>query len=123
VTQPGYETRDAAPKPLLWFAVGLTALCFVAAVASRSLERSWRARADAASAEHPMAAERTEPTAPLLQATTGVELAEHRVRELFLVEGCDWVDAENGIVRIPVATAMELLLERGLPVREGGGSR
>ena len=28
-----------------------------------------------------------------------------------------WVDKQNGIVRLPIDRAMELLLQRGLPVR------
>lgn len=33
----------------------------------------------------------------------------------------DWVDQKNGVVRIPIDQAMELLAQRGLPVRPEGG--
>jgi hypothetical protein len=33
----------------------------------------------------------------------------------------DWVDEKNGVVRIPIDQAMELLAQRGLPVRPEGG--
>lgn len=33
------------------------------------------------------------------------------------LEGYDWVDKNKGIVRIPIERAMDLLAERGLPVR------
>lgn len=32
----------------------------------------------------------------------------------------DWVDQKNGVVRIPIDKAMELLAQRGLPVRPEG---
>jgi hypothetical protein len=36
----------------------------------------------------------------------------------------DWVDQKNGVVRIPIDKAMDLLAQRGLPVRpEGGAAR
>ncbi len=33
------------------------------------------------------------------------------------IETCDWVDKDRGIVKIPIERAMDLLVERGLPVR------
>jgi hypothetical protein len=30
-----------------------------------------------------------------------------------------WIDPEKGVVRIPIDRAMDLLVERGLPVRAG----
>src|SRR5215469_9262906 len=33
------------------------------------------------------------------------------------LEGYDWVDKNKGIVRIPIERAMDLIAERGLPVR------
>lgn len=34
-----------------------------------------------------------------------------------------WVDKQNGIVRLPIDRAMELLLQRGLPVRSAANSQ
>jgi len=34
----------------------------------------------------------------------------------------DWVDQKNGVVRIPIDKAMDLLAQRGLPVREPGAA-
>ena len=34
----------------------------------------------------------------------------------------DWVDQKNGVVRIPIDKAMDLLAERGLPVRAAGAA-
>ena len=45
-------------------------------------------------------------------------LAELRASEAQLVNSYGWVDKTNQIVRIPVADAMRLTLQRGLPARE-----
>src|SRR5581483_882040 len=34
-----------------------------------------------------------------------------------------WIDRSNGIVRIPIDRAMDLILERGLPTRTNGNSQ
>ena len=36
-----------------------------------------------------------------------------------MLNGYGWVDKANGVVHIPIERAMQLTLERGLPVREG----
>ena len=41
----------------------------------------------------------------------GSRLIDHRVASP------GWVDQKTGVVRIPISRAMDLLLERGLPVR------
>lgn len=45
-------------------------------------------------------------------------LAELRATEANLVGTYGWVDKTNQVVRIPVADAMRLTLQRGLPARE-----
>ena len=45
-------------------------------------------------------------------------LAELRASEAQLVNNYGWVDKANQIVRLPVADAMRLTLQRGLPARE-----
>ena len=35
-----------------------------------------------------------------------------------LIESYGWVDQKQGIVRVPIKRAMELLVERGLPVKD-----
>jgi hypothetical protein len=34
-----------------------------------------------------------------------------------------WIDRQNGIVRLPIDRAMQLLLQRGLPVRSAPQNR
>lgn len=54
---------------------------------------------------------------PNLQLDPRQELLALQAREAAELNSYGWVDRTNGIVRIPVERAMELVLERGLPVR------
>ena len=49
------------------------------------------------------------------------DLQSLRTAEEALATSYGWVNREAGTVRIPVARAMELLLERGLPVPPKAG--
>jgi hypothetical protein len=66
------------------------------------------------------------PLQPTIQVNPIQDLQQIRATQRANVEGYGWVDRESGMVRIPVERAMELLLERGLPVQtampgSGGG--
>lgn len=58
-------------------------------------------------------------TSPRLQVDERLEIAELRQREKQALTSYDWVDKEKGVARIPVARAMQLLLEKGDMVRPG----
>jgi hypothetical protein len=50
-------------------------------------------------------------------------LAEIRAGEEKILKGYGWVDQQKGVVRIPVEQAMDLLVKRGLPVRQQAASQ
>jgi hypothetical protein len=58
------------------------------------------------------------PPAPRLQVTPRQDLQDLRAREDQTLNSYQWVDRGAGIVRIPIAEAMKLTVERGLPVRQ-----
>lgn len=54
---------------------------------------------------------------PRLQTDDGMQdLADLHAREELLLDNYSWADQEHGKVRIPIARAMELIVQRGLPV-------
>jgi hypothetical protein len=54
---------------------------------------------------------------PRLQTDDGnEEIAEMHAREDLLLDYYSWVDRSNGKVRIPIARAMQLIAQHGLPV-------
>lgn len=54
---------------------------------------------------------------PHLQVSPTEDLNIFRRREETELNTYGWIDHSNGIVRIPISHAMDLLLQRGLPVR------
>jgi hypothetical protein len=55
------------------------------------------------------------PPLPRLQTTPYADLAKFRQAESAAVTSYAWVDKANGLVQVPVARAMELIAEKGLP--------
>jgi hypothetical protein len=55
--------------------------------------------------------------APQLEINERTELNEIRLREEDTLSTYGWVDQKAGVVRIPIDRAMDLLVQRGLPVR------
>jgi hypothetical protein len=52
-----------------------------------------------------------------LQSTAPLDLKRYRDDQEKILAGYGWVDPHAGIVRIPVERAMDLLLQKGYPVR------
>jgi hypothetical protein len=65
----------------------------------------------------PLAASRQPPPEPRLQVLPAQDLREIRAAEEALLHRYGWVDRAAGVVHVPIQHAMELLLQRGLPVR------
>src|SRR5690242_6426073 len=59
------------------------------------------------------------PQLPRLQPDPVGDLHQMREAEDRILHGYAWIDQGSGTVRIPVARAMQLLLQRGIPTRSG----
>ena len=59
--------------------------------------------------------------APQLETNERTELNSVRLREENVLSTYDYVDKNAGTVRIPIDRAMDLLVQRGLPVRPQSG--
>jgi hypothetical protein len=59
------------------------------------------------------------PPEPRLQVAPPQELQQLRAAEEAVLQSYGWVDQAAGVVRLPIERTMELVLERGLPVRPG----
>ena len=57
--------------------------------------------------------------APQLEVDERTQLNDVRLREEDTLSTYGWVDQKSGTVRIPIDRAMDLMVERGLPVRPG----
>jgi hypothetical protein len=54
---------------------------------------------------------------PQLQVVPGLDLREIRASEAQQLDGYGWVDQSQGLVRVPIERAIDMLLEQGVPAR------
>jgi len=59
------------------------------------------------------------PAEPRLQTTPWADLKTLRADETAYLHGYGWIDQPAGVARIPIDRAKELLLQKGLAVRQG----
>ncbi len=57
------------------------------------------------------------PPSPRLEEAPSVDLKSMRTAEDEILSGYGWVDQQKGLVRIPIARAMDVVVQRGLPAR------
>ena len=71
--------------------------------------------------EYPLAAtqEIRVPPEPRLQTNPREDLQDLRAQENQILNSYGWIDKNTGVVRIPIDEAMKLVVQRGLPAREG----
>jgi hypothetical protein len=60
---------------------------------------------------------RTLPPSPRLQVNAPRDLADYMKLQQQTLDSYGWVDEKAGVVRVPIERAMDLLVEKGLPVR------
>jgi hypothetical protein len=114
----GYETRDADVRVIALLCGGLLMLIGVVLLLSGGIYDYLAARlARSGVSISAPAVTRQLPPEPRLQVSPARDLQEMRAREDEVLHSYGWVDRQAGIVRIPIARAIDLLAERGLPAR------
>lgn len=112
---PGFEERDVNVFAVGKFGVALLLMTILAMVVVVGVFRYFEA-------EEGGAATAIEPTKvfpePRLERNEPADLKAYRAAQQQVLDSYGWVDAQKGIVRIPIARAMELLAQRGLPSRQ-----
>lgn len=123
VPENRHEHRDINVFALGKFAIGLvivTIFCagLVAGVFQYLLHRE--GGIPASRMESPAQDARQLPPEPRLEETPALDLEEMRSAEDKLQTTYGWLDESNGIVRLPIDRAMDLVVQRGLPSRQSG---
>ncbi len=126
-----YERRDLSARAVFMFVVGLAMVIVVAGLILWGMFRSF-GHGNVTPQPHSTAIS-TAPKAlpaggdpaenfppPQLQPDPIADLNKFRDEEVRMLNSYDWVDKNNGIVRIPIDRAMQLTAQRGLPVRVPG---
>jgi hypothetical protein len=112
----GYERSDLTAKSVAIFGVALAAVIILVLVVTGWMFHyfaAWQARVDVPPS--PLAQTRPGPPEPRLQVDPTKDLKAMHAEEDTRLTGYGWVDKEAGVVRMPIARAMELLVERRLP--------
>ena len=136
----GYEHEDLSPQGVFYFMGGVAVLgvviYFILVGMYRYLDNYDRKHQPPA---NPMAAttgvdpqtmnykqildqaQQTFPK-PVLEHSEQTQYVEELKKENEILGSYDWVDQNNGVVRIPIDRAIDLLAQRGLPVISQGDS-
>jgi hypothetical protein len=108
---------DVNVRAVTKFGLGLAGGIIVAAFLMWFLFDRFAARAVRQSPQpEPMEASNPQkaPPEPRLQPNPPMELKEFRAAEDTILNNYAWIDPDKGVVRIPVARAMELVAKEGL---------
>lgn len=119
----GHEMSDASTRAVVKFAVGL----FLSIVASLLIVwvtfNYFVRRQGLGPPASPFEDTRKlpPPGVPVLQAAPRRDYAQYREQQEKLLNTYGWVDQKAGVVRLPIERAMDVLIQRGLPVQNEKG--
>ncbi|MFN2427560.1 MAG: hypothetical protein ABR587_14050 [Candidatus Binatia bacterium] len=117
-----FEPTDIATRPVLISVLSLAVFTVIFTFIGHLVYYSLAARQQAASpAVSPLAEKYAakEPPAPRLQIDPKLDLEMLHAAEDKILHSYAWVDKEAGVVQVPIERAMEMLLAKGLPARQG----
>jgi hypothetical protein len=119
----GHETRDADIRSLVIFAAVLAGTVLLVMWGMMRMFQYFGATQSLGPPASPFVDARPLPPQPRLQVEPRIDLNQLRAGEDALLHSYGWVDRNAGVVRIPIERAMDLVVEKGLPVREDGGGK
>lgn len=115
----GHETSDANIRNLIIFGVCLALTVIAGLIISRGVFSYFVGHQGLGPPASPFEDVRMLPPGPRLQVTAPQELKRYEDSQAQILKSYGWMDQKAGIVRIPVERAMDILLQKGLPVRGG----
>jgi hypothetical protein len=112
-----YEDSDVSVKQLFAFAAGVVGLVLVGVLASAFVFHVMVHHTPMGPPASPFEDVRDLPPNWRLQTAAPLDLQHYRADQDKILSEYGWVDPHEGIVRIPLERAMDLLLQKGYPVR------
>ena len=118
-----HERTDAHVKPLVIFLVFMASTVLIAfAIITVLFEYFTQRTATIYGPAVELSSPGGESGAPQLQVVPGLDQRAIRVDATAWLEGYGWVDERRGVVHVPIETAIDMLLESGVPARTEGDS-
>jgi len=121
MTAKGYETVDANVRSLVWWGLGVFALLAAGVIVSAVVFHYFVTHQTLGPPASPFENVRALPPSPALQVTPARDLRQYLDTQDATLNSYGWVDQKAGVVRIPIDRAMDILLQKGLPVRSSAG--
>jgi hypothetical protein len=112
-----FEKRDVNTRAILYFIVTLFAVVALTLISMRGLFGYYSATQKLGPGISPFYNSRELPPTPRLQVDPTVDLDQVRQSQNELLNSYGWADKATGKVRVPIDRAMDMLIERKLPVR------
>lgn len=113
----GYEHSDANVRSLSRFGVSLAILIALVMWGMVHTYNFFAKHESLGPPASPFEDQRQLPPPPYLQPQPATDLKRYCQMEEQQLTTYGWVDQQNGVVRIPVDRAMEMVLQKGLPAR------
>ena len=116
LASPGYETRDANVRGVFSFMVYLAIVLVFTLLVCWGLFRYFSAELANPAPASPFTGTRQLPSGPQLQVNPRQDFLKFRAEQEQSLESYAWENRAAGTVRVPIDRAMELLLQKGVPV-------
>ena len=113
----GHETTDANIRNLIIFGIGLGCLVIAGLLIAKGVFHWFVEHQGLGPPASPFENVRSLPPEPRLQVSSPKDLKKYKDEQERILSNYAWVDRNAGIVRIPIDRAMDILLQKGLPVR------
>jgi hypothetical protein len=113
----GHETSDANIRNLIISGVFLCCLVIAGLLVSGAVFHYFVGHQGLGPPASPFENVRMLPPEPRLQVTAPKDLEQYKAAQEEILNNYGWVDQNAGIVRIPIDRAMDILVQKGLPVR------
>jgi hypothetical protein len=121
----GHETKDASIRWIVLTGVGLVIGAAIAFSIVYGIFHFLSTQPITTAPPNPMGETSTQqfPPAPRVEEHPAAEIQELHTKEDSLLSTYGWTDKTAGVVRIPIDRAMDLELQRGIPVRKEAGKK
>ena len=113
-----YEKRDVNTRVILYFVAVLFVVLVITLASMRGLFGYFSATQNLGPGASPFDNSRTLPPTPRLQVQPAEDLEQVRQTQEQILNSYGWQDKAAGTVRVPIDRAMDMLIERKLPVRQ-----